>query len=80
MHRSTRARTGAVLVLLPLAFGGCAKNTNQLAHWERVSRLDCQHGTMQVQDTVVVTGADGKRWMLERTRLQCAAAPTDLTP
>lgn len=80
MHRSTRARTGAVLVLLPLAFGGCAKNTDQLAHWERVGRLDCQHGTMQVQDTVVVTGADGKRWMLERTRLQCAAAPTDLTP
>ncbi len=80
MHRSTRARTGAVFVLLLLAFGGCAKNTDQLAHWERVSRPDCQYGTVQVQDTVVVTGGDGKRWMLERMRLQCAAAPVDLTP
>ncbi|UCF41863.1 MAG: hypothetical protein JSW43_05950 [Gemmatimonadota bacterium] len=67
-------------VLLLLAVGGCAKNTDQFTRWDRVSRLDCQFGTMQVQDTVVVTGADGKRWMLERTRLQCAAAPADLTP
>lgn len=80
MHRSTRARAGAVLLLLFLAIGGCAKNTDQLAHWERASRLDCQYGTREVQDTVVVTGADGKRWMLERTRVQCAAAPIDLTP
>ena len=80
MYRSTWARAGAVMVLLLLAASGCAKNTNQVAHWERASRLDCQYGTTQVQDTVVVTGADGKRWMLERTRLQCAAPPAELTP
>jgi hypothetical protein len=69
-----------VTVLLVLAVGGCAKNTDQSAYWERVSRLDCQHGTMQVQDTVVVTGADGKRWMLERRRHQCVVAPVEATP
>ncbi len=79
MYRSRWAWAGAVSVLILMAAGGCAKNTGQLAHWERAGRLDCQHGTMEVQDTVVVTGADGKRWMLERKRLQCSP-PSEVTP
>lgn len=80
MFRGSTTRAGAVSVLLLLAIGGCAKNTAQLAHWERAGRLDCQYGTTEVQDTVVVTGADGRRWMLERTRVLCAVAPSELTP
>lgn len=80
MFRSSTTRTAAGLALLLLAIGGCAKNIGQLAHWDRASRLDCQYGTTQVQDTVVVTGADGKRWMLERTRVLCAVAPSEASP
>jgi hypothetical protein len=65
------------LVILAGFATGCASKRTQVAYWDRVSRLDCQYGTETVRDTVVVTGADGNRWALERRRTRCSdvAAP-----
>ena len=62
---------GGLLLLVLLTAGACATNSNQLAKWEQTRKLECDQGTVVVKDTVVVTGTDGQRWMLERKRTQC---------
>ncbi len=67
---------GGFALLVLLTAGACATNTGQLASWERVRGLRCDQGTVVVKDTVVVTGTDGRRWLLERNRTQCAETAT----
>ena len=76
MCRSKRWGSGAgakggLLLLVLLTAGACATNSNQLARWEQTRKLECDQGTVVVKDTVVVTGTDGQRWMLERKRTRC---------
>ncbi len=63
---------GGLWLLILLTAGACATNSDQLATWDQLRKLECDRGTVVVKDTVVVTGTDGRRWMLERKRTRCA--------
>jgi hypothetical protein len=74
-HRLALA-TGGFILLAGLATG-CAAKRDQFAYGQQLSRMQCPNGAVTVMDTVIVTGANGQRQMLERQRAQCApiAAP-----
>ena len=74
-HRLALA-AGGVVLLAGLATG-CAAKRDQFAYGRQLSRMNCPNGTVTVLDTVIVTGANGQRQMLQRRRARCApvAAP-----
>jgi hypothetical protein len=62
---------GGVCLTLVGAAAGCATG-GQSGPWERRAQLDCPNGTVAVTDTVIVTGVDGNRALLERRQFECA--------
>lgn len=61
---------GAIVLLAGLATG-CAAKRDQFAYGQQLSRMNCPNGAVTVMDTVIVTGVNGQRQMLERQRAQC---------
>ena len=69
-HRLALA-AGGIVLLVGLATG-CAAKRDPFAYGQQLSRMNCPNGAVTVMDTVIVTGANGRREGLERQRAQCA--------